>query len=77
MSKTQKVGEESNKYRAFRLYLNLNDYQFKTRRYSYRSTYMNSMVMTYKKSRLDTQKLKRKEHKHTTKENHQNTKKEI
>ena len=57
--------------------LNLNDYQFKTGRYSCRSTYMNPMVTTNQKPATDTQKLKRKEHKLTTKENHQTTRQEI
>ena len=49
--------------------LNLNDYQFKTSRYSYRLTYMrNPMVTTNQKPTIDTQKLERKEHKHDTKE---------
>ena len=34
----------------FRMDLNLNDYQFKTSRYSYTSIYMNHMVATNKKS---------------------------
>ena len=53
--------------------LNLNDYQFKASRYSYRSTYMNIMVTTNQKSKIDIKKPKRKEHKHTSKANHQTT----
>ena len=54
---------------SFRMCLNLNDYQFKTSRYSYRLTYMrNPMVTTNQKPTIDTQKLERKEHKHDTKE---------
>ena len=56
--------------------LKLNDYQFKTSRYSYRSTYMNSVLTTDQKSAAGTQDLERKEHKHTTEENHQTTKEE-
>ena len=37
--------------------LNLNNYQFKTSRYSYRSTYMNFMVATSKNPTMDAQKL--------------------
>ena len=41
--------------------LNLNDYQFETSTYSYRSTYMNSMVTTNRyTTTLDIQKLERK-----------------
>ena len=53
--------------------LNLNDYQFKMSRYSYKSIYMNPMVTTNKKPTIDTQNLERKEHKDTAKENHQTT----
>ena len=42
------------------MYMNLNDYQFKTSRYNCRSTYMNPMVTTNQKPTLDTQKLKKK-----------------
>ena len=58
------------------MWLNLNDYQFKTNRYSYRSTYTNPMITTNQKPTTDTQKQERKEHKHTTKENHQTTREE-
>ena len=54
--------------------LNLNNYQFKTGRDSYRSTYMNPMVTTNQKPTIATHKLKRKEHKHTSKEYKQTTK---
>ena len=47
--------------------LNLNDYLFKTSRYSYRSTYMNPTVTANQKPAMDTQKLKRKENKDTFK----------
>ena len=70
-SKTQNMGERSKKCSSFRMCLNLNDYQFKTSRYTYRATYMNPMIMTYQKPQWGTQKLERKEHNHTTKENHQ------
>ena len=48
------------------MYLNLNDYQFITSRYSYsyRLTHMNP---TNQKPKIDAQKVKRKEHKHNTK----------
>lgn len=49
--------------------LNINDYQFQTSRYSYRSTYMNPMVITNLKP-IYSQKLKRKESKQNTKENY-------
>ena len=48
-SKTQNKGEGSKNYRSFIMCLNLNDYKFKTSRYSYRSTYTNSMVTTNQK----------------------------
>ena len=56
--------------------LNLNAYQFKARRYSYESTYMNCQVTTNQKHTSESQKPKpkRKELKHTAKENHQTTK---
>ena len=57
--------------------LNLNDYQFKTSRYNYESTYMDPMVTTNQKPTIDTQKTKRKEHRNTTKENHQTTREEM
>ena len=52
----------------------MNDFQFKENRYSYGSTYLNSMVSTNRKYTIHSQKTKRKELKHTTKENHQTTK---
>ena len=72
-SKTQSMGEGGNRYRSFRMCLNLNDYQFTTRRYSNRSIYMNPMITRNQKPIIDTQNLERKEHKHITKENHQTT----
>ena len=72
-SKIQNVGEASKKCRSFRICLNLNDYQYKTSRYSCKSRCMGAMVTATQKSTIDTQNLKRKEHKHTTKENHQTT----
>ena len=51
--------------------LNWTDYQFKSSRYNYKSTYAKPTVATYQKCRADTQKPKRKESKNTTKENHQ------
>ena len=38
--------------------LNLYDYQFKASRYSYRSTYLNSMVTTNQKLKIESQKFK-------------------
>ena len=75
-SKTQNMGEQSKQCSSFSICLNLNDYQYKTSRYSYRSTHMNLMVTSNQKPTTDTQKLKRNEHKHTTKENHQTTREE-
>ena len=57
-SKTKNVGEGSKKCRSFRMCLILSDYQFKTSRYNYRSTYMNPMVTTNQKHTIDTQILK-------------------
>ena len=37
------------KYRSFIMCLNLNDNQLKTIRYSYRSTYMNPIIITNQK----------------------------
>ena len=68
-SKTENLGECT----SFGMCFNLNDYHFKTSRYSYSSIYMNSMKITCQKPTIDTQKLKRKEHKHNTEENHQTT----
>ena len=75
-SKTQNMGEGSEKCTSFRMCLNLNDYQFKTSIYSYRSVYMNPMVTISQKPTRNTQELERKEHKHTSKENYQKTREE-
>ena len=40
-------------------YDNLNDYQYKTSTYNYRSTYMNSMITKNQEPTADTQKLER------------------
>ena len=56
--------------------MNLNDYQFKTSRHNYGSTYINPMITTNQKPTIDTQKPKRKEPKDTTKENHQTIREE-
>ena len=48
-SKTQNVAEQSEKCGSFRMCLNLSDYQFKTSKCSYRSTYTNPMVTTNQK----------------------------
>ena len=45
---------DSEKCRSFRMCLNLNDSQFQTSRYNYRSTYMNPMVTTNQKPKIDT-----------------------
>ena len=58
-SKTQNLGEKSKKCKSFRMCLNLNDNQFKTNRYSYRSTYRNLMVTANQKPKMDTQNLDR------------------
>ena len=49
---------------------------FKTSRYSYRLTYMNSMVTINQNPTIDTQKQERKEHKHNSKNIHQTTREE-
>ena len=41
------------KYRTLRTYLYLNDYQGKSSRYSYRSTYMSFMVITKQKPTIN------------------------
>lgn len=69
---------DSKKFSSSTICLNLNDYQLKTSRHSYTSTYMNSMVATNQKPIIgiqklkwkdnelkSTTKLKRDEHKHT------------
>ena len=53
--------------------LNLNDYQFKTSRYSSWSTCINSTI-TSQKPTTDTEQIKRKEWKLKAKENHETTK---
>ena len=75
-TKTQNVGEKSKKGSYFRMCMTLNDYKFKTHRYSYRSIYMNPMVTTNQKPMVDIQTQERKEYKHTTKENHRNMREE-
>ena len=65
------------KYRSFRMSLNLNEYQFKTSRYSYRPTHMNPTMTTSQKPPIDKQKLERKGYRHTTKTNKQTNKKII
>ena len=52
------------------MYLNLNDYPFKSSRYNYGSIYVKPTVATNQKPTADAQKPKRKETKNTTKENH-------
>ena len=55
----------------FRMCLNLNNYEFKSNRYSYRSIYMNPMI---NKSKFHNRYIKnKKKQKNTTKENHQTT----
>ena len=48
-------GKGVKKCRFFRMYLNLNDSQFKSSRYNYGSTYINLMVTTNQKPTIDTQ----------------------
>ena len=54
-SKTQNGHSGNKKCSSLRMCLNLNDYQFKTSRYSYKSTYINSMITTNQKLKIDTQ----------------------
>ena len=68
--KTQNVVEGRKKCRLFSMYLNLNDYLFKSSRYNYGSIYVKPTVATNQKPTADAQKPKRKEFKNTTKENH-------
>ena len=72
----QTVEEGSKKCVSFRMCLSLSDYQFKTSRYRYRSTYMSPIVTTNQRHIIDTQKLERKEDKHTSNKNHQTTREE-
>ena len=51
--------------------LNLNDYQFKSSRFNYRSTYVNQMVTTNQKPTIGTERKEKKKRNQTTKENHQ------
>ena len=48
------------KCRSFKICLKLNDCEFKTSRYSYKATYMNSMVTANQKPIVGIQKPKRK-----------------
>ena len=48
------------------MWFKINDYQFKTSKYTFRSIYTSPIVTTNKKPTTDAQ--KRKEHKHTTTE---------
>ena len=59
-SKTKSKEEGNKKCRSFRICLNLNNYWFKASRYTYGSTYMNSIVTTNQKPITDTQKTKKK-----------------
>ena len=64
------MGEGNKQYRSFRMCLNLNDYQYKSSRYNYGSTYMNHIVTTNQKHTITTHtKTQRKELKHTKEEN--------
>ena len=56
MTSKHKTCKGGLKSRYLRMCLNLNDYKFKTGRYVYRSTYMNSMVSTNQNPQLYTQK---------------------
>lgn len=60
--------------RFFRVCFNLNDHQFKTSRYSYRSAYTNPMIKSNIYNRHTQNK---KEHKHATKEKYQSTREEM
>ena len=64
---------ENKQCKSFRTYWSCNGCQCETSIYSYRSTYMNSIVTTNQKLTVDTQKLEKKEQKNTTKGNHQTT----
>ena len=44
------MGEGSKKCRVFRMCFYSNNYQFKTSRYGYKSTYMKNMVTTNQKT---------------------------
>lgn len=50
----QNVEKRSKKLDFLRMCLNLHDYQFKSRRYNHRSTYINLMVITSQKPTTDT-----------------------
>ena len=67
IAKKKNVEEGIEKCRSFRMCSNLNDYQFKTSTYRYRTTYMKPTVTTNQKSTMDTQEIERKKHKYTTK----------
>ena len=56
------MGRGVKKCRSLKMCWNLNEYQFKTKRY--RSTYMKPMVTTNQKQTLDTQKLEKTEEYH-------------
>ena len=53
---------------------NLNDYQFKSSRYNWGSTYMSPMEITNQKCIIDTNQTKK--IKHNTKDSHQSTREE-
>ena len=55
MTSKHKTCKGGLKSRYLRMCLNLNDYKFKTGRYVYRSTYMNSMGSTNQNPQLYTQ----------------------
>ena len=64
--KPKNVGEGSKNSRSFRMWLNINDYQFKQVDIVIGQHIYNQKSETNNRY----QKLKRKEHKYTTKENH-------
>ena len=67
MTSKHKMCVGGKKLRYFRMYLNLNDHQFKANRCCYSSAYKNTLVTTDQNPLTDTQKLERKEYKHNTK----------
>lgn len=50
----------------FRMHLNINDYRFKTSRYTYGSAFVKPMIIKNQNLKIDMQKLEWKEHKHAT-----------
>ena len=67
-SKTENMGEQSEKCRPFRVCLNISGFWLKSR-YSYR--YLKPMVTTNQKSTIYIHTIKKKEFKHSIKDSHQ------